>query len=98
MKSLKKFNELKKWLENAMGFKNFKWYSLINNYGYSFDYLDDHFDLRHWLNCYGENVDYWTIYTRELGNLTSEGIKKFYGEELQQLIKFIINEDEKGEI
>lgn len=36
-------------------------YSLINNYGWTWDRNDKHYDLRHWLNCYGADVDYWSV-------------------------------------
>lgn len=36
-------------------------YNLINNYGYHFEKNGKRYDLRHWLNCYGEEVDYYTL-------------------------------------
>ena len=44
--------------------KNVKGYSLINNYGYNFDYKGVHYDYRHWLNFYGDDVDFWSLYPR----------------------------------
>ena len=34
---------------------------LVNNYGYTFTKGDVKFDLRHWLNCYGADVNYWSL-------------------------------------
>ena len=34
---------------------------LVNNYGYTFTKGDVKFDLRHWLNVYGEDVNYWSL-------------------------------------
>ena len=55
-----KREEIKKQLE-ALGVKEFSYYALINNYGYHFNYKEIRYDFRHWLNCYGADVDYWSI-------------------------------------
>ena len=47
-------------LRNA-GCENVDSYMLVNNYGYTFTKGDVKFDLRHWLNVYGEDVDYWSL-------------------------------------
>lgn len=47
-------------LRNA-GFENVNSYMLVNNYGYTFTKGDVKFDLRHWLNVYGEDVNYWSL-------------------------------------
>ena len=47
-------------LRNA-GCENVNSYMLVNNYGYTFTKGDVKFDLRHWLNVYGADVDYWSL-------------------------------------
>ena len=47
-------------LEQA-GCENVEIYMLVNNYGYTFTKGDVKFDLRHWLNCYGAEVNYWSL-------------------------------------
>lgn len=34
-------------------------YTLINNYGYKFKIHEKECSVRHWLNCYGCDVNYW---------------------------------------
>lgn len=46
----------------AMGLSEISSYMLVNNYGYTFKYKGVLYDLRHWLNCYGADVDYWSLY------------------------------------
>jgi len=53
-------------LQNT-GAENVKHYTLINNSGYTFDKNGVHYDLRHWLNCYGADVDHYTLYSAETG-------------------------------
>lgn len=36
-------------------------YSLVSNYGYKIKFKNKEYDLRHWLNCYGAEVNYWEI-------------------------------------
>jgi hypothetical protein len=40
-------------------------YSLINNHGYHITHNGTRYDLRHWLNLYGESVNYWTIHAKD---------------------------------
>ena len=44
------------------GCTNVKYYALINNDGYTFVKNGVRYDVRHWLNCYGADVDYWSIH------------------------------------
>lgn len=53
-------------LRNA-GCENVDSYMLVNNYGYTFTKGDVKFDLRHWLNCYGADVDYWSLDGHKIG-------------------------------
>lgn len=50
-------------LRNA-GCENVESYMLVNNYGYTFTKGGLKFDLRHWLNCYGEDVNYFSLDAR----------------------------------
>lgn len=43
------------------GCTNIKAYSLVNNYGYTFDYMGKHYDARFWANCYGVALNRWEI-------------------------------------
>ena len=43
------------------GATNIKRYSLINNYGYTFEINGARFDIRFWANCYGVARDVWEI-------------------------------------
>mgnify|MGYP003305663904 CR=1 FL=1 len=43
------------------GCENVKGYVLVNNYGFTFTKNGTKYDLRHWLNVYGADVDYWDI-------------------------------------
>lgn len=45
----------------SIGCKDINRYDLVNNYGYTFTKDGVKYDLRHWLNCYGEAVDYWEL-------------------------------------
>lgn len=48
-----------------VGCQNVKCYCLADNYGYTFEKCNTEYDLRHWLNCYGVDVDYWTISSKD---------------------------------
>lgn len=45
----------------VVGCVNVNGYDLIENYGYTFIKDNVKYDLRHWLNCYGEAVDFWEL-------------------------------------
>lgn len=36
-------------------------YTLINNYGITFEYKGHKFDMRYWANCYGTALNLWKI-------------------------------------
>ena len=44
-----------------LGFEEVKWYGLINNDGYTFKKNDIKYDLRHWVNCFGAEVNFWSL-------------------------------------
>lgn len=57
-------------------------YSLVNNHGYHITYKGTHYDLRHWLNVYGVNTNFW--------DLSAQGKKRKnikHGITLEELIK-----------
>lgn len=45
----------------AAGAQEVKPYTLINNEGYTFTKDGIKYDLRHWLNIYGAEVDFWSV-------------------------------------
>lgn len=51
----------RKTLESIEGVTNVEGYCLVSNDGYTFEKAGNRYDLRHWLNCYGCSVDYWTV-------------------------------------
>lgn len=59
---IKKKEQEQKQLEQA-GAENITSYFLVNNSGYKFEKNGKRYDLRHWLNAYGCDVDYYTIST-----------------------------------
>lgn len=60
---------------HALGVEKFSYYSLINNYGYTFIYNNIKYDLRHVLNVYGARVDMWDLYPNT-NEKALESIKK----------------------
>lgn len=36
-------------------------YNLVNNYGYKILFNNNEYDLRHYLNIYGQEVNYWEV-------------------------------------
>lgn len=54
-----------------LGCEGISYYSLINNYGYDFTKNGVHYNIRHWLNCYGVEVDFWTLENYENQNMSS---------------------------
>lgn len=62
----------------SMGLSKISSYMLINNYGFTFEYKGQRYDLRHWLNCYGASVDSWELFPKnEELNRAVEIIKKY---------------------
>lgn len=53
-------NSKEKALE-VVGCNNIESYNLVENCGYVFNKKNIKYDLRHWLNCYGEAVDFWEL-------------------------------------
>ena len=45
------------------GAEEIKYYSLISNYGYTFSIRGNKFDIRFWANCYGAEINRWSIHS-----------------------------------
>lgn len=48
-------------LKTIIGIEEVKHYTLINNEGYTFTKHGKKYDLRHWRNVYGAEVDFWSV-------------------------------------
>ena len=60
-----------------LGAKNIEGYSLINNYGYTFEIDGTKYDVRYWANCYGVALNRWeTMPTRTEPRPKTEEEKK----------------------
>ncbi len=68
------------------GATNIEGYTLINNYGYTFQLGGRRFDARFWANCYGVALDEWQIDSK--WGLSEDALK---------LIKLIERELNEGE-
>ena len=76
------FSFNKEELLKSIGCEDVKSYMLVNNYGYTFVKSGFKFDLRHWLNCYGADVDYWLLdgynqVTKQYASLDGSSYKHF---------------------
>lgn len=56
---------------------NIKYYSLINNSGYTFEYRGIRFDLRHWRNVYGAECNFYSLSNNCDPKNREEWIKEF---------------------
>lgn len=43
------------------GFEIIGYYNLVSNYGFKIKLNNQEYDLRHWKNCYGAEVNYWEV-------------------------------------
>lgn len=75
-------------LKNA-GCENVESYMLVNNYGYTFAKGDVKFDLRHWLNCYGEDVNYWSLDGHKIGTKEYVKLDKGTFRNFEEALEFI---------
>ena len=75
-------------LRNA-GCENVESYMLVNNYGYTFTKGDVKFDLRHWLNCYGEDVNYWSLDGHKIGTKEYIKLEKATFRNFEEALEFI---------
>ena len=46
---------------SANGATDIEYYSLVNNFGYTFTLGGKHYDARFWANCYGTALDRWEV-------------------------------------
>lgn len=58
------------------GAENIRHYSLVSNSGFAFDLNGEHYDLRHWRNVYGCEVDYWSCCGNEAITAKAEEINR----------------------
>ena len=66
-------------------------YQLVNNHGYYINYKGHRFDLRHWLNVYGERVDFWNMWSNTTDTTTTKRVDKdITHEDLINLMEEII--------
>ena len=71
-------------------------FPLINNYGWEWKYNNKTYNVRHVLNCYGGDVDYWT-YTDCSKIGTPECSKQFNNfEETLEFLKQKVWEELEG--
>lgn len=75
-------------LRNA-GCENVDGYMLVNNYGYTFTKGDIKYDLRHWLNCYGADVDYWSLNGHKIGTKDYVKLDKGTFKSFEEALEFI---------
>lgn len=86
-------------LLKSIGCENVDSYMLVNNYGYTFTKGDLKFDLRHWLNCYGADVNYWSLdahnilYTKDYVKLEKGTFNTF--DDAVEFIKILMEGSEK---
>ena len=66
-----------------VGAENIEAYTLINNHGVKFTKKGVKYDLRHWLNLYGTDVDFW--------KLSSSDKQKFKNDTLPGLLEELKN-------
>lgn len=64
---------------NEIGCNDVKFYMLCNNDGYTFNSKDKttKYDLRHWANNYGVEVDYWTVSSKAQEDKGYDHYKRF---------------------
>lgn len=75
-------------LEQA-GCENVEIYMLVNNYGYTFKKGDVKFDLRHWLNCYGCDVNYWSLDGHNIDTKDYVKLEKSTFDKFDEALEFI---------
>ena len=75
-------------LEN-IGCENVEVYLLVNNYGYTFTKGNNKYDLRHWLNCYGCDVNYWSLDAHDKNTKDFVKLEKSTFDTIEQALEFI---------
>lgn len=51
-------------------------YQLVNNHGYYINYKGHRFDLRHFLNVYGQETDFWNMWVLGITGLKSKDVDR----------------------
>lgn len=64
-------------------------YTLVNNSGYTFIKGDLKFDLRHLLNVYGEDVNYWSLDAHHINTKEYVKLNKSTFENFDEALEFI---------
>lgn len=75
-------------LRNA-GCENVDSYMLVNNYGYTFIKDGIKYDLRHWLNCYGADVNYWSLDGHQIDSKDYVRLDKSTFKTFEEALEFI---------
>lgn len=69
------------------GAQEIRYYSLINNSGYVFTLDGSRYDLRHWRNIYGVEVDHYNyVTTKDASEETSKKLRAIL-EEIKEAIR-----------
>ena len=53
--------EIEEKLKSIKGISNVNSYTLVNNWGWTFEKNGKHYDLRRWVNCYGVDLG-WQVF------------------------------------
>ena len=59
MNIIEKLKREKEIINNMEHVELIREYSLVNNYGYIVKIYDKEVDIRHWLNVYGQDTNFW---------------------------------------
>jgi hypothetical protein len=66
-------------------------YQLVNNHGYYINYKGHRFDLRHWLNVYGQETDFWNMWSNTTSTFKTKDVNEnITHEDLINLMEEII--------
>lgn len=61
LETIRKQEEKERDIIKRHGGTNIEHYDLINNEGYTFNIGVVRVDARHWRNCYGADVNFWSV-------------------------------------
>ena len=57
-------SEIEEKLKSIKGVSNVKYYTLVDNWGWTFEKNGLHYDLRRWVNCYGVDLGFGVFGTK----------------------------------
>lgn len=57
-------SEIEERLKSIKGVSNVKYYTLVYNWGWTFEKNGLHYDLRRWVNCYGVDLGFGVFGTK----------------------------------